>query len=279
MNLLFSHRPLVYLGLKMFARFGVCSFLNCSEATLRSWLHIIESNYHSSNAYHNSTHSADVLHATAYFLCKERVKVSYKMIIVSPLGPTMSPWTLNVIRILLAVIQNPVRIALQLDRDHMTRSKLMLMKNHIIHYLAGFRSSNLHIWGRKQMCIRGLESIHIIEHFIITCLKMYIVTLCFISGTNIIVLRLPVQLLSTNQCWSYNLGRIQQHCWGIMHFCIVQMKKSWSPLLQTAHAQSCSLSCFLAQESAHIMTEQCYTIKLALMYISGHQKESVGIHS
>ncbi|KAM5172777.1 high affinity cAMP-specific and IBMX-insensitive 3',5'-cyclic phosphodiesterase 8A-like isoform 2-T2 [Mantella aurantiaca] len=69
-------RPLVYLGLKMFARFGVCSFLNCSEATLRSWLHIIESNYHSSNSYHNSTHSADVLHATAYFLCKERVKQS-----------------------------------------------------------------------------------------------------------------------------------------------------------------------------------------------------------
>lgn len=69
-------RPLVYLGLKMFARFGVCSFLNCSESTLRSWLHLIESNYHSSNAYHNSTHSADVLHATAYFLCKERVKQS-----------------------------------------------------------------------------------------------------------------------------------------------------------------------------------------------------------
>ncbi|KAG8575564.1 hypothetical protein GDO81_009599 [Engystomops pustulosus] len=73
-------RPLVYLGLKMFARFGVCSFLNCSEVTLRSWLHIIESNYHSSNAYHNSTHSADVLHATAYFLCKERVKQSLDQI-------------------------------------------------------------------------------------------------------------------------------------------------------------------------------------------------------
>lgn len=73
-------RPLVYLGLKMFARFGVCSFLNCSEVTLRSWLHVIESNYHSSNAYHNSTHSADVLHATAYFLCKERVKQSLDQI-------------------------------------------------------------------------------------------------------------------------------------------------------------------------------------------------------
>ncbi|KAM7151893.1 high affinity cAMP-specific and IBMX-insensitive 3',5'-cyclic phosphodiesterase 8A isoform 2-T2 [Macrochelys suwanniensis] len=67
-------RPLVYLGLKMFARFGICEFLNCSESTLRSWLQVIEANYHPSNSYHNSTHSADVLHATAYFLSKERVK-------------------------------------------------------------------------------------------------------------------------------------------------------------------------------------------------------------
>lgn len=72
----FLHRPLVYLGLKIFARFGICEFLNCSESTLRSWLQVIEANYHSSNSYHNSTHSADVLHATAYFLSKERVKVS-----------------------------------------------------------------------------------------------------------------------------------------------------------------------------------------------------------
>ncbi|KAG8516376.1 High affinity cAMP-specific and IBMX-insensitive 3',5'-cyclic phosphodiesterase 8A, partial [Galemys pyrenaicus] len=67
-------RPLVYLGLKTFARFGVCAFLNCSEATLRSWLQVIEDSYHPANPYHNSTHSADVLHATAYFLHKERVK-------------------------------------------------------------------------------------------------------------------------------------------------------------------------------------------------------------
>ncbi|KFQ62712.1 High affinity cAMP-specific and IBMX-insensitive 3',5'-cyclic phosphodiesterase 8A, partial [Pelecanus crispus] len=67
-------RPLVYLGLKIFARFGICEFLNCSESTLRSWLQVMEANYHSSNSYHNSTHSADVLHATAYFLSKERVK-------------------------------------------------------------------------------------------------------------------------------------------------------------------------------------------------------------
>uniref|UniRef100_A0A8D3D250 Phosphodiesterase n=1 Tax=Scophthalmus maximus TaxID=52904 RepID=A0A8D3D250_SCOMX len=69
-------RPLTYLGLKIFTSFGVCDFLNCSEATLRSWLQLIETSYHSSNSYHNSTHAADVLHATAYFLRKERVKSS-----------------------------------------------------------------------------------------------------------------------------------------------------------------------------------------------------------
>ncbi|XP_015244527.1 PREDICTED: high affinity cAMP-specific and IBMX-insensitive 3',5'-cyclic phosphodiesterase 8B isoform X1 [Cyprinodon variegatus] len=69
-------RPLTYLGLKIFTSFGVCEFLNCSEATLRSWLQLMEANYHSSNSYHNSTHAADVLHATAYFLRKERVKNS-----------------------------------------------------------------------------------------------------------------------------------------------------------------------------------------------------------
>ncbi|XP_049622003.1 high affinity cAMP-specific and IBMX-insensitive 3',5'-cyclic phosphodiesterase 8B isoform X4 [Suncus etruscus] len=69
-------RPLVYLGLKVFSRFGVCEFLHCTETTLRAWLQVIEANYHSSNAYHNSTHAADVLHATAFFLGKERVKGS-----------------------------------------------------------------------------------------------------------------------------------------------------------------------------------------------------------
>ncbi|KTF90791.1 hypothetical protein cypCar_00033656 [Cyprinus carpio] len=46
------------------------------KATLRSWLQVIEANYHASNSYHNSTHAADVLHATAYFLRKDRVKGS-----------------------------------------------------------------------------------------------------------------------------------------------------------------------------------------------------------
>uniref|UniRef100_A0A8B9LZ42 Phosphodiesterase n=1 Tax=Astyanax mexicanus TaxID=7994 RepID=A0A8B9LZ42_ASTMX len=69
-------RPLTYLGLKIFAHFGVCEFLNCTEAVMRSWLQMIEANYHASNSYHNSTHAADVLHATAYFLRKDKVKGS-----------------------------------------------------------------------------------------------------------------------------------------------------------------------------------------------------------
>lgn len=69
-------RPLTYLGLKIFTSFGVCDFLNCSESTLRSWLQLMEASYHSSNSYHNSTHAADVLHATAFFLRKEQVKGS-----------------------------------------------------------------------------------------------------------------------------------------------------------------------------------------------------------
>uniref|UniRef100_A0A4W5JF76 3',5'-cyclic-AMP phosphodiesterase n=1 Tax=Hucho hucho TaxID=62062 RepID=A0A4W5JF76_9TELE len=72
--------PLTYLGLKIFSRFGVCEFLSCPEATLRSWLQGIEANYHSTNSYHNSSHAADVMHATAYFLCKERVKQSLDQI-------------------------------------------------------------------------------------------------------------------------------------------------------------------------------------------------------
>ncbi|XP_054999335.1 high affinity cAMP-specific and IBMX-insensitive 3',5'-cyclic phosphodiesterase 8A isoform X1 [Sorex araneus] len=70
-----SHnRPLVYLGLKIFSRFGLCEFLRCPEATLRAWLQTIEANYHTNNPYHNSTHAADVLQATAYFLYKDRAK-------------------------------------------------------------------------------------------------------------------------------------------------------------------------------------------------------------
>lgn len=86
MHVMYTHfniyRPLVHLGLKLFSRFGACELLGVSETCLISWLQVIESNYHSSNHYHNSTHAADVMHATAYFLDKERSKVSWVVLFV-----------------------------------------------------------------------------------------------------------------------------------------------------------------------------------------------------
>ncbi|XP_060805389.1 high affinity cAMP-specific and IBMX-insensitive 3',5'-cyclic phosphodiesterase 8 isoform X3 [Amyelois transitella] len=69
------NRPLAHLGLTLMGgRFDVCGTLECDERTLLHWLTAIESNYHSTNTYHNSTHAADVLQAVAYFLEKERLK-------------------------------------------------------------------------------------------------------------------------------------------------------------------------------------------------------------
>ncbi|XP_020904916.1 high affinity cAMP-specific and IBMX-insensitive 3',5'-cyclic phosphodiesterase 8A isoform X2 [Exaiptasia diaphana] len=69
-----NHRPLFFLGMKILNKFCVCEKLNISEDVMKNWLQLIEANYHRKNAYHNSTHAADVLHATAVFLAKERVK-------------------------------------------------------------------------------------------------------------------------------------------------------------------------------------------------------------
>ncbi|XP_074649717.1 high affinity cAMP-specific and IBMX-insensitive 3',5'-cyclic phosphodiesterase 8B-like [Tubulanus polymorphus] len=69
-----NYRPLMYLGLKIFRRFGVCEFLQISESVMLNWLRLIEANYHANNPYHNSTHAADVLQASAYFLNRERIK-------------------------------------------------------------------------------------------------------------------------------------------------------------------------------------------------------------
>jgi high affinity cAMP-specific and IBMX-insensitive 3',5'-cyclic phosphodiesterase 8 len=64
----------VWLGMTIMTRFEVPRTLNCDEATLQNWLTVIEANYHSSNTYHNSTHAADVLQSTAYFLQRNRIK-------------------------------------------------------------------------------------------------------------------------------------------------------------------------------------------------------------
>ena len=68
-----TRKPLVWLGLSIASHFNVCGTLNCDEGTFRSWLSLIESNYRN-NPYHNSTHAADVMQATAYFLTKPRIE-------------------------------------------------------------------------------------------------------------------------------------------------------------------------------------------------------------
>lgn len=62
--------------MKILQRWRVREFLQCSESCLRAWLEVIEAHYHPTNPYHNSTHAADVLHATAYYLGKENIAVS-----------------------------------------------------------------------------------------------------------------------------------------------------------------------------------------------------------
>ena len=68
--------PLVHLAMKTLERFDAAAFLACDEKVLWNWLQLVESNYHADNPYHNSTHAADVMHATAYFLNCEKLKVA-----------------------------------------------------------------------------------------------------------------------------------------------------------------------------------------------------------
>ncbi|KAL5481536.1 hypothetical protein EMCRGX_G021720 [Ephydatia muelleri] len=63
-----NHEPLYYLGMQIFKKFEMCDVLNIDEDVLAQWLKLMESHYHRSNAYHNSTHAADVLQATTYLI-------------------------------------------------------------------------------------------------------------------------------------------------------------------------------------------------------------------
>ncbi|XP_029406744.2 high affinity cAMP-specific and IBMX-insensitive 3',5'-cyclic phosphodiesterase 8 isoform X2 [Bactrocera dorsalis] len=67
-------RPLLYLGMEMFRRFNVFATLNIDENVCKSWLAVIEANYHANNSYHNSTHAADVMQATGCFLTQLAAK-------------------------------------------------------------------------------------------------------------------------------------------------------------------------------------------------------------
>ncbi|XP_053210897.1 high affinity cAMP-specific and IBMX-insensitive 3',5'-cyclic phosphodiesterase 8A-like isoform X2 [Panonychus citri] len=100
-------RPLFFLGLSILSSFNVCSNLNCDELTLRNWLVVVESHYRD-NPYHNSTHAADVMQATSYFLRKPRLKS-----IFDPLD--------EVISLISAIIH---------DIDHPGKSSAFLCNSH-----------------------------------------------------------------------------------------------------------------------------------------------------
>ncbi|XP_020279370.1 high affinity cAMP-specific and IBMX-insensitive 3',5'-cyclic phosphodiesterase 8 isoform X2 [Pseudomyrmex gracilis] len=74
LEVLTERRPLVFLGSAIMNMFQVSAKLNCDERVMRNWLAIIEHNYIAENSYHNSTHAADVLQATARFMQSKRMK-------------------------------------------------------------------------------------------------------------------------------------------------------------------------------------------------------------
>ncbi|XP_043517102.1 high affinity cAMP-specific and IBMX-insensitive 3',5'-cyclic phosphodiesterase 8 isoform X1 [Frieseomelitta varia] len=68
-------RPLLFLGMTIMNVYRVPARLGCDEKIVQKWLTIIEMNYKVRNSYHNSTHAADVLQATARFMQSERLKL------------------------------------------------------------------------------------------------------------------------------------------------------------------------------------------------------------
>ncbi|XP_076376029.1 phosphodiesterase 8 isoform X3 [Megalopta genalis] len=74
LEVLTDRRPLLFLGMTIMNLYRVPARLNCDEKTVQNWLTVLEMNYRSQNCYHNSTHAADVLQATARFMQSERIK-------------------------------------------------------------------------------------------------------------------------------------------------------------------------------------------------------------
>jgi hypothetical protein len=57
-----------FAGLELMRRFDVYETLQCDEATFKGWLIVIENHYRSTNTYHNSTHAADVMQVSVWFI-------------------------------------------------------------------------------------------------------------------------------------------------------------------------------------------------------------------
>lgn len=75
LEILTENRPLLFLGMTIMNVYRVPARLGCDEKIVQNWLTVIEMNYKIRNSYHNSTHAADVMQATARFMQSERLKL------------------------------------------------------------------------------------------------------------------------------------------------------------------------------------------------------------
>ena len=100
-------------------RFEVGKTLKVEDHILQNWLTLIEANYHSANSYHNSSHAADVLQATAYFLEKENVSNYLDTLdsVICLIGRSSSYWSSMTVSVAGAIIH---------DVDHPGRNSAYL---------------------------------------------------------------------------------------------------------------------------------------------------------
>jgi hypothetical protein len=71
--LLTEERPLYYIGIELFEYYKFDEILGVSFEKMAKFLTKTESSYRKANAYHNSTHAADVMHSMHFFISQLEV--------------------------------------------------------------------------------------------------------------------------------------------------------------------------------------------------------------
>lgn len=71
-----KNRPLFFMGIILFRKFGLIQKLKMDKIALVNFLNAIEQGYQSDKPYHNSTHAADVTRSVYFFLTKGNLRAS-----------------------------------------------------------------------------------------------------------------------------------------------------------------------------------------------------------
>ena len=79
LEIITSGHALYYMGWHIFRQHGFAEKLRIPEDKFRKWLAMAESGYRRSNAYHNSSHAADVTHTMNYFITRAKIWSSLKI--------------------------------------------------------------------------------------------------------------------------------------------------------------------------------------------------------